>query len=111
LVKQQAEAHQEAELTGIQIDSRGIPYQVCSGCGGSFQVGQGMQHINRIKGEPMAHQYVEALLIKQFALACSEPTILGREVIVDGPVTSQVVQTVSPRKRRRRRRKKHDDRD
>ena len=111
LVFKQADEHQGAELSTIQVDARGTAYQICSGCGGSFQVGQGMVHINRKNSEPLSHGYVEALLIQQFALTRSDLVVLGREVITEGPVTSQVAQIASPRKRRRRRRNKHDDRD
>lgn len=111
LVKVQAEKHSGAELTAIARDDRGTAYQTCSGCGSSFQIGAGIEHLNRMKSGALGHGYVEALLINKFALTRSEPTIFGREVIVDGPVTSQAVQIAPPRKRRRRRRGKHDDRD
>ena len=109
LVKEQAAMHADAVITAISVDERGSAYQICSGCGQRLQVGS--DHINRMNSSALGHDYVEALFMNKFALTRSEPVILGREVIVDGPVTSQVAQIASPRKRSRRRRKKHDDRD
>ena len=110
LVLKQAMEHESAELSPVTRQN-GYSTQVCSGCGNEFQVGQGQRHIAMMKGGALAHQYVEALLVNQFALTRSEPTIFNREVIAVGPVTSQVAQMVSPRKRRRHRRRKHGNGD
>ena len=107
--------HSEAELSLPVRDDRGFTQRTCSGCDASFNgVVAGMEHINRMNGGALAHGYVEALLVNMFALTCSELTVLGREVITEGPVTSQVAQLAplpARRRGRRRRRNKHGDRD
>lgn len=111
-VKAQAMEHIGAELSQPIRDDRGFTRRTCSGCDASFNGAvAGMEHINRMNSGALTHGYVEALFVNQFALTCSELTVLGREVITEGPVTSQVAQIAPPRKRRRRRRNKHGDRD
>lgn len=111
-VQKQAMDHIGAHLSDPIQDAHSVVHRFCSGCDASFiGVASGMEHINRMNSGALSHGYVEALLVNQFALTCSELTVLGREVITEGPVTSQVAQLASPRKRRRRRGNKHGDRD
>ena len=109
-VMTQGKAHAGISLSE-PITENGATYRICLGCDTRFHGSAGQEHLTRIQQAPLSHGYVEALLINKFALAQSEPTVFGREVITDGPVTSQVATNTPPRKRRRRRRGKHGNSD
>jgi hypothetical protein len=102
-------AHQGARLTE-PVSQVGLePVQTCTGCGASFRMAgyRGQRHLEQIAGMEKNHDRVELLVIKRFALEPSEPIVLRREVVVDGPVSRQVERVepsrVTPKRRRRKR--------
>ena len=104
-------AHENARLTE-PVNQVGLePVQNCTGCGASFRMAgyRGQRHLEQLAEMKRNHGRVELLVIKRFALEPSEPTVLHREVVVDGPVSRQVerVEPTQETGKRRRRKRGH----
>ena len=97
--------HESAEATPPISNERGVPSQLCTGCGYPFQVGQVAGHIMQARVMGASHQRVEALLMNRFALEPAEPTIFHREMVVEGNQPEVSVPDASPSNGRRRRRR------
>lgn len=114
-VEQSLESYQDHRSAELNPDQNGGV--MCSGCGNIFAArkGQARKHLERIKAFPDQHRAVDALLIKRFALEPSEPEVLRRESVYQGPGASQVeeagerpISVDAPhRSRRKRHRSKH----
>ena len=104
-IYKQSQIHQGAEASAPLSNERGVASQICTGCGGAFQVGKTMPHIMEVSTASASHQRVEALLMNRFALEPSQPTIFAREVVVGGPEVHQVEADAPPSNGRRRRRR------
>ena len=106
-VHKQIVEHENAEATQPMPNERGMPSQICTGCGFPFQVGRVAGHIMEVRVMGASHVRVEALLMNRFALEPSEPTIFHREMVVVGDQPEVLVPETPPsngsrRKRRRR---------
>jgi hypothetical protein len=105
-------AHQGARLTE-PVSQVGLePVQNCTGCGASFRMAgyRGQRHLEQIAKMERTHGRVELLVMKRFALEPSEPVVLRREVVVDGPVSRQVERVEPSRETPKRRRRKRGHR-
>jgi hypothetical protein len=71
---------------------------------------RGQRHLEQIAEMKRNHGRVELLVMKRFALEPSEPTVLHREVLVDGPVSRQVERIELPQETGKRRRRKRGHR-
>lgn len=93
------EAHEGAELGPLQTVG-GDSFQVCTGCGNSFQLRkrQGARHLELIEAIGPLHRNAEVFTIKQFSLEPPAP-VTDENVNGTGPVDIQVERS----KRRRRR--------
>jgi hypothetical protein len=107
-VREQAEGHKGATIQETAGGAR-----MCTGCACTFhsRPGRAQRHIVQVLEMTVAHQArVEALHMRRYGLAPSEPVILHREVVDEGPDIYQMGQTEptlpGPRNRRRRRRRK-----
>ena len=109
-VQKQAREHDSAEATQPVPNERGMPSQICTGCGFPFQVGQTAGHIMQARVMGASHQRVEALLMNRFALEPSEPTIFHREMVVDGGQPEVAEPETPPQTGRRRKRKRRGTR-
>lgn len=109
-----AGVNQHVEFAGRQVEEhRGAEIRpsptgegrLCTGCGFTFRgrATQAQCHLERILEMGRTHARVEGLLIRRYAVIASEPTVLSRVLILDGP-EARVVEP--PRKSRRRRRSK-----
>ena len=105
-------AHEGARLTE-PVSQVGLePVQTCTGCGAGFRMAgyRGQRHLEQIAEMKRNHGRVELLVMKRFALEPSEPMVLHREVLVDGPVSRQVERIELPQETGKRRRRKRGHR-
>ena len=105
-------AHTGARLTE-PISQVGLqPVQHCTGCGTGFRMAgyRGQRHLEQIAEMKRSHGRVELLVMKRFALEPSEPVVLHREVVVDGPESRQVERIEPPQETGKRRRRKRGHR-
>ena len=105
-------AHEGARLTE-PVSQVGVePVQTCTGCGAGFRMAgyRGQRHLEQIAEMKRNHGRVELLVMKRFALEPSEPMVLHREVLVDGPVSRQVERIELPQETGKRRRRKRGHR-
>mgnify|MGYP005813278447 CR=1 FL=1 len=109
-VRKQAQEHENAEATQPVPNDRGVPAQLCTGCGFPFSVGQAAGHIMQARVMGASHQRVEALLMNRFALEPSEPTIFHREMVVEGDQPEVTEPEAPPRSGRRRKRNRRGSR-
>jgi hypothetical protein len=111
-IKRDFVAHEGARLTE-PISQVGLqPVQHCTGCGASFRMAgyRGQRHLEQLAEMKRNHGRVELLVIKRFALEPSEPVVLHREVVVDGPVSRQAERIEPPQRAGKRHRRKRGHR-
>lgn len=100
IIEAQAMEHRGAVIRETDNGSR-----LCSGCGCTFhsRPGKAPRHLAQILELSVVHQgKVEALHMRRYGLAPSEPIILSREVVREGSEASQMGRDTSKKRRRRR---------
>ena len=82
--------HKDAKIDIVPNPMTGMPNQVCTGCGDTFESrpGQGAKHLEgMIAGGPV-HRSADELLVKRFNLDESEAVILSKETVTSGEITT-----------------------